>query len=143
MLQKEFEERIGRSVSQEEFTEANAMCMAAGEMDKDEFCHEWKQVGQYRLVQCLFNTAYNLNKVLQEMNLLLSEAHELRSDIGDRLLQITDAALSGAPQESLTHELESLTHWILGQKEVVCRKVENDYHLNDNDSEFIIESLRT
>ena len=64
MLQKEFEERIGRSVSQEEFTEANAMCMAAGEMDKDEFCHEWKQVGQYRLVQCLFNTAYNLNKVL-------------------------------------------------------------------------------
>lgn len=142
MLKKEFEERIGRSASLDEFTEANGMYMAAGEMDKDEFCREWKQVGQSRLVQCLYNTAYNLNEVLQEKNLLLSEAHELRSEIGDRLLLITDDALSGAPQKSLTHELESLTYWILGQKEVVCRKVKKDYLLNDNDREFIIESLR-
>ena len=142
MFQKEFEERIGRSVTQEEYVEANAMYMAAGEMDKDEFCREWKQVGQSRLVQCLFNTAYNLNKVLQEKTLLLNEAHELRSDIGDRLLQITEAVLGGASQETTADDLGSVAWWILGQKEVVCRKVENRYCLNEKDREFIIESLR-
>lgn len=142
MLQKEFEERIGCSVSQDEFIEANAMYMAAGEMDKDEFCHEWKQVGQTRLVQCLFNTAYNLNKVVQEKTLLLNEAHELRSDIADRLLQLADAASHGSSMESTVHGLESAAWWILGEKEVVCRKVENRYCLNEKDREFIIDSLR-
>lgn len=36
MLQKEFEDRIGRKVTTEEYVEANAVYMMAGELDKDE-----------------------------------------------------------------------------------------------------------
>ena len=71
MLQKEFEERIGRSVTQEEYVEANAMYMAAGDgMDKDTFCREWLKIGESALVKGLYNTAYNLNKALQEQQLM-------------------------------------------------------------------------
>ena len=84
MLQKEFEERINRSVKHEEFIEANAMYMAAGDIDKDTFCREWKQIGDSPLVKGLFETAYNLNQALQEHKLLLQEADEIRSDVADR-----------------------------------------------------------
>ena len=45
MLQKEFEDRIGRKVTTEEYVEGNAVYMMAGELDKDEFCREWLEIG--------------------------------------------------------------------------------------------------
>lgn len=58
MLQKEFEDRIGRSVTEQEYVEANAMYMAAGDIDKDTFCREWLNIGSSVLVKGLFETAY-------------------------------------------------------------------------------------
>ena len=141
MLQKEFEERIGRSVTQEEYVEANAMYMAAGEMDKDEFCREWMQFGQSRLVQCLYNTAYNLNKALQEQKLMTNECQEMLSDAADAMLEIADGLLDGETTEHTTQELNMKAWWLVGQKEVTRRKVQNGYRLDDKDRDTIIKNL--
>lgn len=66
MLKNEFEERIGRSVSQEEYDNANCMYMAAGDIDKDTFCREWKKCGYSPLVLGLFDTAYKLSREISE-----------------------------------------------------------------------------
>lgn len=58
MLQNEFEARIGRSCSFETYMEANAMYMLAGDLDKDEFCKEWLNLKDSKLVKALFETAY-------------------------------------------------------------------------------------
>lgn len=142
MLQKEFEERIGRSVTQEEYVEANAMYMAAGEMDKDEFCREWMQFGQSRLVQCLYNTAYNLNKALQEQKLMTNECQEMLSDAADAMLEIADGLLGGETTENTTQELNKKAWWLVGQKEVTRRKVQKGYRLDDKDRETIINNLK-
>jgi len=142
MLQKEFEERIGRSVTQEEYVEANAMYMAAGEMDKDEFCREWMQFGQSRLVQCLYNTAYNLNKALQEQKLMTNECQEMLSDAADAMLEIADGLLGGETTEHTTQELNKKAWWLVGQKEVTRRKVQKGYRLDDKDRETIINNLK-
>ena len=142
MLQKEFEERIGRSVTQEEYVEANAMYMAAGEMDKDEFCREWMQFGQSRLVQCLYNTAYNLNKALQEQQLMTNECQEMLSDAADAMLEIADGLLGGETAEHTTQELNKKAWWLVGQKEVTRRKVQKGYRLDDKDRETIINNLK-
>ena len=142
MLQKEFEERIGRSVTQEEYVEANAMYMAAGEMDKDEFCREWMQFGQSRLVQCLYNTAYNLNKALQEQKLMTNECQEMLSDAADAMLEIADDLLGGETTENTTQELNKKAWWLVGQKEVTRRKVQKGYRLDDKDRETIINNLK-
>ena len=142
MLQKEFEERIGRSVTQEEYVEANAMYMAAGEMDKDEFCREWMQFGQSRLVQCLYNTAYNLNKALQEQKLMTNECQEMLSDAADAMLEIADGLLGGETTEHTTQELNKKAWWLVWQKEVTRRKVQKGYRLDDKDRETIINNLK-
>lgn len=44
MLQKEFEERTGKKVSPEQYAEIDRIYMAAGDVDKDTFCKEWKRL---------------------------------------------------------------------------------------------------
>lgn len=41
MLIREFEELIGREATEQEYIEANAMYMEAGDVDKFDFCEEW------------------------------------------------------------------------------------------------------
>ena len=41
MLVHEFEELIGRKATEQEYIEANAMYMEAGDVDKFDFCEEW------------------------------------------------------------------------------------------------------
>ena len=40
MTQQEFEDRTGKTVTSEEYARIEAMYMAAGNMDKDQFCTE-------------------------------------------------------------------------------------------------------
>lgn len=69
MLQNEFEERIGRSVTKDEYIEANAVYELAGDMDKDTFCREWKNIGKNPLLIELFSTACRLEKEVCEYKL--------------------------------------------------------------------------
>ena len=158
MLQKEFEERIGRSVTQEEYVEANAMYIAAGDgMDKDTFCREWMQFGGSELVKGLFATAYNLNQALQEQQLMTNECQEIFSDAADAMLEIADgllggetaeyggdeeaAAVRGAAMLKAAKELTRKAWWLVGQKEVTRRRVEKGYRLDDKDRETIAAAL--
>ena len=151
MLQKEFEERIGRSVSEQEFVEANAMYMAAGDIDKVTFCREWKQIGESPLVKGLFETAYNLNQALQEHKLMLNECREMLSDAADAMLEICNGLLSGETAEhtapagdaagTAAKELTKKAWWLVGQKEVTKRRIQNGYQLDDKDRETIINNL--
>lgn len=159
MLKNEFEERIGRSVSEEEYVEANAMYMAAGDgMDKDVFCREWKAIGESPLVKGLFGTAYSLNQALQEQKLILNETREVVSDAADAMLEICDGLLGGETAEHATSDSEAagatarevfaagmLTRkawWLVGQKEVTRRRVEKGYRLDVKDRETIINNLK-
>ena len=155
MLQKEFEERIGRSVTQEEYVEANAMYMAAGEMDKDAFCREWMQFGQSKLVQGLFQTAYRMNQAHQEDTLIINETREILSDAADGMLEIADVLLQGSdvlldgetvehktPECYAVKELTRKAWWLVGQKEVTRRRVQKGYRLDDKDRETIINNLK-
>lgn len=147
MLQKEFEERIGRKVTESEYVEANAVYMTAGDIDKDEFCKEWMQFGQSKLVQGLFETAYRMNQAHQEDTLIINETREMLSDAADAMLEIADGLLGGKTAEHETpvgYAVEELTRrawWLVGQKEVTKRRVKNGYVLDDKDRETIIKNL--
>ena len=151
MLQKEFEERIGRSVSEQEYVEANAMYMAAGDIDKDTFCREWKQIGESPLVRGLFDTAYNLNQALQEHKLMVNECREMLSDAADAMLEICNGILSveisehsgpaGEAAGTAATELTKKAWWLVGHKEVTKRRVQNGYRLDDKDRATIINNL--
>ena len=156
MLQKEFEERIGRKVTDAEYVEANAVYMAAGDsMDKDLFCREWEVVGGSPLVKGLYETAYKLNNALTEERLQLKEMKELVSEAGDAMLEIADGLLGGETDERKASDAAGLTirevlaagmlrhkaGWLVGEEEVTRRRVEKGYRLDNKDRETIIAAL--
>ena len=118
MLQKEFEERIGRSVSEQEYLEANAMYENAGDMNKDEFCREWLKIGSCRLVKCLAEKTYQLGKALSEQKLL----HQ-------------------GTTEKITELIDRQALWLIGAKEVVLRKIKMDMDLSEMDKNYINRHL--
>ena len=142
MLQKEFEERIGRSVTEQEYLEANAMYENAGDMDKDEFCREWLKIGNARLVKCLAEKTYQLNKALNEKELLHKEAVEIISDAADAILEIEKVVLNGGRTEHIAELLDRKAWWLVGAKEVVLRKIKMGMDLSENDKNYINEHLK-
>ena len=141
MLQKEFEERIGRSVTEQEYLEANAMYENAGDMDKDEFCREWLKIGNSRLVKCLAEKTYQQHKALQEKELLLKESKEILSDAADAMLEIEQGILNGETTEHITELLDLKVWWLVGAKELVLRKIKMGMDLSKNDKNYINEHL--
>ena len=142
MLHKEFEERIGRSVTEQEYLEANAMYENAGDMDKDEFCREWLKIGSCRLVKCLAEKTYQLGKALSEQKLLHQEATEVISDAADAILEIEKVVLNGGTTEHITELLDRKAWWLVGAKEVVLRKIKMGMDLGENERNYINEHLK-
>jgi hypothetical protein len=146
MLQKEFEDRIGRQVSEQEYLEANAMYENAGDMDKDEFCREWLKIGSSRLVRCLAETAHQKGKKVQELELLHKEAVEICSDAADAMLEIEQGLLDGEEHTArvvfAAGLLDRKAWWLVGAKEVVLRKIRMGMDLGENDKNYINEHLK-
>ena len=146
MLQKEFEDRIGRSVSEQEYLDANYMYENAGDMDKDEFCREWLKIGNSRLVKCLAEKIYQLNKALQEKELILKESKEICSDAADAMLEIEQGLLYG--EEHTTREtfaaglIDRQAYFLVGSKEIVLRKIKMDMDLGEFEKNYIKEYLK-
>ena len=94
MLQKEFEERIGRSVTQEEYVAANAMYMAAGEMDKDEFCKLWLKNRENKIIAEMMATIKKLEndcEFLKTQNTeFLKEKENLKETMESELKDLSD-----------------------------------------------------
>ena len=77
MTQQEFEDRTGKTVSSGKYALIEAMYMAAGNMDKDQFCAEYKKHGASVLVAEYYRRITVLNGVLEERNNELDDAEFL------------------------------------------------------------------
>lgn len=150
MLQKEFEERIGRSVTEQEYVEANAMYMAAGDIDKDTFCREWLKIGSSALVKGLFETAYQKGKKVQELELLHKEAVEICSDAADAMLEILDLVIEVRDKsegeycamDAIGVKLDKKIAWLIGRGETIKRKVRKGIAMSPEDADYIINNLK-
>lgn len=150
MLQKEFEERIGRSVTEQEYLEANAMYENAGDMDKDEFCREWLKIGSCRLVKCLAETAHQKGKKVQELELLHKEAVEICSDAADAMLEILDLVIEVRDKsegeycamDAIGVKLDKKIAWLIGRGETIKRKVRKGIAMSPEDADYIINNLK-
>lgn len=150
MLQKEFEDRIGRKVTTEEYVEANAMYMAAGELDKDEFCREWLKIGSSKLVQCLFEAAHRLEQDLQEQKLMVNESQEMISDAADAMLDILDLVIEVRDKseseysaiDTIGVKLDKKIAWFIGRAETIKRKVHKGIAMSPEDADYIMNNLK-
>ena len=134
MTRQEFEERTGCKLTEEAYAPIEVMYMAAGEMDKDEFCRQWVQHGDCALVQELMKTILSLendkrryqNTFKNQTELLQSGAYELLRaavHIDDKRLELMAVRMAG-------------TKW------VIKKKIKAGLSLTKEEIEYIEENLQ-
>lgn len=126
MTQQEFTERTRLDVTAQEYTEIENIYMAAGDMDKDEFCKEYARCGKSYLVNVLASSA--IERERQTMQL-----QKERDALVDFLLERAHAF----------SDIQLLNKAILmvGHAEVIKRKIAHNYSLWDIDKEYIKENI--
>ena len=134
MTQKEFEERTGLNVSAVEFCTVNDIYMAAGEMDKDTFCKEWKKHSESKLLAELWKRVKHEHDLgmqkKEECDKLRSERWELVDFLLERAQKFGDI--------ELLHKAISM----VGHAEVIRRKLDADMPLWELDRAYIKENLK-
>lgn len=130
MTQKEFEELTGLKTDAEEYAAIEQMYMAAGDMDKDEFCRRWRQTGKNPLTISLAMTATVLSRMLEERSKELKEAGEKAIEHAKFLLGKSHA------YEDSDFRREAVR--LIGEREVVRLTMAEGYPLWDEDREFIL-----
>lgn len=138
MLQKEFEERIGRKVERCEFEEANRIYMACGEMDKDEFCrHYTTKEGKQELLEVM---AHEMRTMEKAKNLELGAKNREIADLENSLCDTADVLLGKACVYDDTDLYEMVVRMI-GKRNVVMRKIEMGLPLWDEEKDLLRTAL--
>lgn len=127
MTQREFEERIGREVTLDEYARANAMYMAADNVDKDVFCKEYGTLKDSKTFNDIVDRYYNENKSVYRLT-------EEKAEMLDMLIQ--NAEKYG--DESMAQ----LAIKIMGEREYLRRKIRLGVQLCDDDYAYIYENLK-
>ena len=123
MTQQEFEQRTGIN-SNVVFEEANKMYMAAGNMDKDAFCDDFKAHGDSALLAMFY---HRCNYLKAQKN----DVDEIRKDMANFLLGKLEE--TGDEDRDMYNKAVEL----IGQGEVVRMKLDNGWELWDEDKEYI------
>lgn len=126
MTQKEFEERTGIK-SNVVFEEANRMYMKAGDMDKDAFCDDYKEHGDSILLAYFYHHSNMLEKQKNDLD-------ALKNEIACFLLKKAD--------DWDDNDLRDKAVELIGEKEVIMRKIELELELWDADKSYIKDNIR-
>lgn len=128
MTQQEFTERTGLTITAQEFVKINNTYMAAGDMDKDEFCKEYLKHGNSNLVTILA--------------LMVIEKERQKIQLQKEREQIVDFLIEQAEKWSAT-DLRDKAIKMIGAKEYLIRKIKKGFNLWEADKELIVESLKS
>lgn len=127
MTQKEFFERTGIELTEDQYKEVETMYLEAGNMDKDEFCKDYKKHHESILLATYFRQAENLKDKLDAMR-------DERNSLVDFLLE----------RAQCFGDVELLHKAILlvGHDRVIKRKIRMDLPLWDEDKTYIIDNIK-
>ncbi len=126
MTQQEFEQRTGCKITPEAFGRANAIYMAAGDIDKDSFCRDYKAHGGSEIINALYGQLENTDG---RLNIILKEYNELLNFLIDKNEELSDP------------DLRKAVIIKMGGKEYLRRKVNKGYVLQEDDRRMLNEIL--
>lgn len=132
MTKQEFEARTGLKTNSEDYARIEKMYMAAGNMDKDLFCAEYKKVGTSVLVAELFRQVIVLKGQLEERNNELDDAAQRRADVAEFLV-----GKAAVHKDDDGEDFYRVALRIAGRNACVRTKLEYGYPLNGEDISFL------
>lgn len=126
MTQNEFEERIGRKVTGDEFEVANDLYMMSGELDKDRFCADYKKHKDSEIIKALYDKADALSDRLHVLNSEREETIDLLINMADEYSDST---------------IRQQVYKMIGEREYLRRKINKGYELWKDEREALNEIL--
>lgn len=133
MRQQEFNERTGIVVSPEEFEKIHELYMAAGDMDKDGFCKEFRAHGHSALVSALFGSHQNLE--------------EQRSDLAAKNKELTkqlEVAVELLIRKGAEYDDTRLTQTarnMVGRRKAILLSLHGGIRIGNDDLSYIEQHL--
>lgn len=117
----------------DEYADIERMYMAAGEMDKDDFCRCWRQTGKNPLTQVLFRQAEVLKGQLAERNNELEDMQQRKVELAEFLIG------KACAYEDTDFYREAIK--LVGRREVVMMKLRMELPLWEGDRKLVLETL--
>lgn len=134
MTQKEFTERTGLKVTDEEYKGIEAMYYAVPDMGKDEFCLCFPRVGDNALTIAMTNRIHTLTGMMEERNNELEDCHDKMEELAWFLIGKASA------YDDTDFYNEAIR--IVGRKAAVLHKVKKGLPLWKEDREYIKNNLK-
>ncbi|MBO5631602.1 MAG: hypothetical protein J5965_21235, partial [Aeriscardovia sp.] len=140
MLQNEFEERTKLSVTAEEYVKIDALYMACGDIDKNEFCEKYMTFeGRLDLMHMIERELNHKNQMYNRLKKEIAESVEEeelhKHELADFLLAEAAFHMCG----SLTAKrLRDKAVELAGETSVVRMKIEHGYDLWQDDKDYIL-----
>lgn len=138
MTREEFTERTGLTPTFEEYQHVEAMYMAAGNMDKDEFCKEFKKHGASRLLGELFA---KIQMQENSINALTEYRDNYIKETADRNTELAIFLIGKACAYDDTDFYKEAVR-LIGQCAVTVYKVRMGLPLWDEDKNYIANNLK-
>lgn len=117
-----------------EYETADFIYMMAGDMNKQDFCREYKEVGSSPLILALAENANKFEKAYRDKQ-------EQEKKTAEALLRASDD-LRDASEDEFADRTDRITERLIGRKEIVLWKMEHLATLSDKDKEYIKNNLR-
>lgn len=105
MLKHEFEELIGRKVTDEVYTEANAIYENAGEMTTEDFCKEWLKIGNSPLVRFLSETVNSCRATVRDYSARNEGLHNRNAELLVRISKTAAELIRLNCGSSVVHDI--------------------------------------
>ncbi len=133
MTYQEFTTKTGLTPTAEEYHLIEAMYMATGNMHKDEFCKEYKKIGCSHLVIELFHSILVLQNQNEIANNNIEHCLDEKNQMVDFLIDLSEKISN---KDLLNKAVE-----IVGQREVIRRKLEKDYNILTCEKAWLLNNL--
>lgn len=117
-----------------EYETANFIYMMAGDMDKQTFCKEYKEVGSSPLVLALAEAANSREIAYRD-----KEAKERQT--AHALLREADA-VRAAGHDDEADAIDKIAATLIGRKDCIKWKLHKGFALSETDNEYITDNLR-
>ena len=118
----------------EEYQQIEAMYLAAGNLDKDEFCEKFKMHGDSPLVTELFKRTQVLSGMLEERHNELDDCHEKNCELAYFLIG------KACAYDDTDFYKEAVR--LIGQRKVTMSKIRMGMPLWDEDRAYIENNLQ-
>lgn len=126
MLQKEFFERTNIQLSAAEYNKVDAMYCNAGNLDKDQFCQDYKKHHDSILIQEFYKKSVNLKNSLDKSN----------AKISDLAMFLVDQA-----EKCSSSDLRDKAIELLGMEKYLSVKIQKGYNIWDIDKDDLVKIL--